>query len=184
MYLNRPFFGWLLLLGAMAWGATQPPFGGAELLVLPLGLLLLDLFRIPRWVRQHNARAAAIPPSPLPAPAPVIAGTPAGACPHSRKSPLQPHRPRSPRTSGPFCSTPRTAATASSLSPKTVMETGMDWKPEWRSCLRKMVSAGYVDVDNEPDSGVVVYVFPELVARPRLLDDELSTDGARDPGLI
>ena len=48
MYLNRPFFGWLLLLGAMAWGVTQPPFGGGELLVLPIGLLLLDLFRIPR----------------------------------------------------------------------------------------------------------------------------------------
>ena len=32
-----------------------------------------------------------------------------------------------------------------------------------------MVSAGYVDVDNEPDSGVVVYVFPELVGRPRLV---------------
>ncbi len=47
-----------------------------------------------------------------------------------------------------------------------------------------MVSAGYVDVDNEPDSGVVVYVFPELVGRPRLLDDELPTDGARDPGLV
>ena len=35
MYLNRPFFGWLLLLGAMAWGATQPPFGGAETLGAP-----------------------------------------------------------------------------------------------------------------------------------------------------
>ena len=57
---------------------------------------------------------------------------------------------------------------------QTVMETGMDWKPV-EKCLRKMVSAGYVDVDNEPDSGVVVYVFPELVARPQLLDDELST---------
>ena len=48
---------------------------------------------------------------------------------------------------------------------QAVMETGMDWKPIER-CLRKMVRAGYVDVDNEPDSGVVVYVFPELVGRP------------------
>jgi hypothetical protein len=34
--------------------------------------------------------------------------------------------------------------------------------------LREMVASGYVDVGNEPDSGVVVYYFPELRSRRRL----------------
>ena len=63
------------------------------------------------------------------------------------------------------------------------METGMDWK-RVEKCLRKMVSAGYVDVDNEPDSGVIVYVFPELAGRPRLRVDQIHTDGARDHGHV
>ena len=29
-------------------------------------------------------------------------------------------------------------------------------------CLREMVASGYVDVCNEPGSGVVVYVFEEM----------------------
>ena len=182
MYLNRPFLGWLLLLGAMAWGATQPPFGGAELLVLPLGLLLLDLFRIPRWVRQHNVSVATIAPSPLPAPAPVVAGTPAGAAaqPTITAAAPPPQKPKDLRT---LLLHVAHRGDGKLTVTQAVMETGMDWKPIER-CLRKMVRAGYVDVDNEPDSGVVVYVFPELVGRPRLVDDELPTDGARDPGLV
>ena len=45
-----------------------------------------------------------------------------------------------------------------------VLATGMDWERVER-CLRDMVQAGYVDVDNEPGSGVIVYVFPELAGR-------------------
>lgn len=47
-----------------------------------------------------------------------------------------------------------------------VLATGLDWD-RVEGCLRDMVQAGYVDVDNEPGSGVIVYVFPELVGRPR-----------------
>ena len=36
--------------------------------------------------------------------------------------------------------------------------------------LREMVMKGYVDVGNEPESGVVVYYFPELKAQKRLRD--------------
>lgn len=36
--------------------------------------------------------------------------------------------------------------------------------------LRDMVASGYVDVGNEPESGVVVYYFPELGGRRRLAD--------------
>lgn len=46
-----------------------------------------------------------------------------------------------------------------------VMATGMDWE-RVETCLRDMVQAGYVDVDNEPGSGVIVYVFHELAGRP------------------
>jgi hypothetical protein len=37
--------------------------------------------------------------------------------------------------------------------------------------LREMVMKGYVDVGNEPESGVVVYYFPELKAQRRLRSD-------------
>lgn len=45
------------------------------------------------------------------------------------------------------------------------METGEKFENVKRH-LRKMVRAGYIDMDNEPDSGVIVYLFPELVGRP------------------
>ena len=38
--------------------------------------------------------------------------------------------------------------------------------------LREMVASGYVDVGNEPESGVIVYLFPELQARARLRAEE------------
>ncbi len=34
--------------------------------------------------------------------------------------------------------------------------------------LREMVASGYVDVGNEPDSGIIVYYFPELRSRRRI----------------
>ena len=37
-----------------------------------------------------------------------------------------------------------------------------------------MVTAGHIDVDNEPDSGVIVYLFPELVGRPAAPPPEIS----------
>jgi len=46
-----------------------------------------------------------------------------------------------------------------------VMATGRSFE-EIESVLNKMTDKGYVDVDNAPGSGVVVYRFPELVTRP------------------
>ncbi len=43
-----------------------------------------------------------------------------------------------------------------------VVATGLTFEQVEES-LREMVAKGYVDVDNAPDSGVVVYRFPELV---------------------
>jgi hypothetical protein len=50
---------------------------------------------------------------------------------------------------------------------QAAMITGFSFQ-EAEQLLREMVSSGYVDVGNEPDSGVVVYYFPELRSRGRL----------------
>lgn len=42
-----------------------------------------------------------------------------------------------------------------------VVATGLTFE-QVEEALREMVAKGYVDVDNAPDSGVVVYRFPEL----------------------
>lgn len=47
------------------------------------------------------------------------------------------------------------------------MITGYSFQ-EAEQLLRDMVSSGYVDVGNEPESGVIVYHFPELEAMRRL----------------
>ena len=124
MYLNRPFFGWLL-----AWGDGL----GRH----PAALRWRRTLGAPHW-----------PPLARPLPHPAVGPSetmrvwlrpPPHRCllqvrslasvalprPHSRKSPPRRHRSRNPRTSGPFCSTPRTAATASSRSPRP------SWKPGW-----------------------------------------------------
>ena len=46
-----------------------------------------------------------------------------------------------------------------------VMATSKSFE-EVEACLQGMTRSGYIDVDNEPTSGVVVYVFPELAGRP------------------
>lgn len=47
--------------------------------------------------------------------------------------------------------------------------TGLDFE-DAEALLRGMVTKGYVDVGNEPESGVVVYYFPELKAAKRFKD--------------
>ena len=42
-----------------------------------------------------------------------------------------------------------------------------------------MGKAGHIDVDNEPDSGVIVYLFPELVGRPAAPPPEISNPQLR-----
>ena len=72
---------------------------------------------------------------------------------------------------------PPTGATDNSPSPKP------SWKPARASPrssgLRKMVKAGHIDVDNEPDSGVIVYLFPDLVGRPAAPPPEISNPQLR-----
>jgi hypothetical protein len=61
---------------------------------------------------------------------------------------------------------------------QAAMITGWSFE-EAEKLLREMVASGYVDVGNEPESGVIVYYFPELKASRRLQSrDDL------DPGRI
>ncbi|UCG75433.1 MAG: TM2 domain-containing protein [Gemmatimonadota bacterium] len=46
---------------------------------------------------------------------------------------------------------------------QAVAETGLSFK-EVEETLTEMLIAGYVDVDNEPTTGVVIYRFPELLS--------------------
>jgi hypothetical protein len=50
------------------------------------------------------------------------------------------------------------------------MITGYSFQ-EAEQLLRDMVASGYVDIGNEPESGVIVYYFPELKARRRLREE-------------
>lgn len=55
---------------------------------------------------------------------------------------------------------------------QAAMITGFSFA-EAEQVLREMVASGYVDVGNEPESGVIVYYFPELQARRRLEPDKM-----------
>lgn len=50
---------------------------------------------------------------------------------------------------------------------QAAMITGYSFE-QAEALLRDMVARGYVDVGNEPESGVVVYYFPELQGRKEL----------------
>ena len=47
-----------------------------------------------------------------------------------------------------------------------VLATGKSFE-EIEKALNAMTDKGYVDVDNAPGSGVIVYRFPELIGKPR-----------------
>ena len=53
---------------------------------------------------------------------------------------------------------------------QAAMITGYSFQ-EAEQVLRDMVASGYVDIGNEPESGVIVYYFPELKARRRLREE-------------
>ncbi len=188
-YLSRPRGVWLLLF----WGSLAVSASVDILLLLaPASLLALDFFSIPRWVRRYDPQLALVrtprgtvrrPPSLRglgwrkveegPQQPPTVAPS-AGAV--SQAEP--------PRTDTPPGSKPKQELRTRLLHEahrgdgkltvtQAVMASGEDWDSVER-CLRDMVQAGYVDVDNEPESGVIVYVFPELVGRPGSSDPEIS----------
>lgn len=137
-YLRRPVGLWLFLLAGLVMAAIVVP---APLVLLGAGALLAaDFVEIPGWVRQHNKVVVA-----------VREGTKA-----------EKKKVKDLRT---LLLNEAHAGDGRLTVTQGVMASGMDWELV-ETCLRDMVQAGYVDVDNEPNSGVIVYVFPELVGRP------------------
>ena len=193
-YLGRPRGVWLVLFWVLL--AAAPGAADARVLLGPAALLCLDFFSIPRWVRRFNANSGLLPvgaatvrrapllrglgwrkaphPSahavPTPVPTPLVQASAAvpsqaqqSSSPREHSLPAEHHAPskdlRTLLLREAFRGDGKLTVT------QAVMATGEDWE-RVEGCLRDMVQAGYVDIDNEPHSGVIVYVFPELVGRP------------------
>ena len=166
VYLRRPFGKWLFLLYFfLPLTAISIGFGEGVFLMY-LSLLVIDAFLIPGWVRRHNAgrRTATPPPVSLSAPAGAAGALAVGP---SQPSPVQSHQREKPQDLKTRLLRIAHRGDGKLTVTQAVMETGESFEKVERH-LRQMVRDGHIDVDNEPDSGVVVYLFPELVGRPRL----------------
>ena len=142
--------------------AVTTPAGNPAILLMLL-FPLVDAFLIPGWVRRHNgerqAALARVASSTTPSAA-------ASAAPPGEAVTPPPDRPKDLRTR--LLRAAHRGDGRLTLT-QAVMETeaGFD---EVGLALRALATAGHIDVDNDPDSGVVLYLFPELVGRPRLGD--------------
>jgi hypothetical protein len=117
---------------------------------------IIDLFLIPGMVEDSNFRyrvklgfssTGSLSPSPQPSQFPARTPTPVGK--------LKPEQLRlelvraAARTNG------RLSVT------QAVLATGADFKVV-EDALQSMLKSGYISIDNDPDTGVIVYTFPEL----------------------
>ena len=154
-YLGRPAIIWL----AGVLGQTALAIGTGNPLFLwgVAAMLAADVVEIPGWVRQSNKTTRA------------ALGT-AKAKKKEEKDTRTLLLQEAHRGDGKLTVT------------QGVLATGLDWD-RVEGCLRDMVQAGYVDVDNEPGSGVIVYVFPELAGRPQPTGSGLASP-APQPELI
>ncbi len=143
-YLRRRHAKTMLGLGLAT--VSLVLFGIGALLLFGIGVWwLADLFFLPRWVAEHNARL--IPPGGVSA-----SGRAAGAGARRREEAVDLRTlllRAAERRSGRLTVTQGVMATGESFD-------------DVRSCLQWMVVNGHADADNDPDSGAVVYVFPEL----------------------
>ena len=124
---------------------------------------LIDAFLIPGWVRRNNAGCeAALAAVASVAPVPEALEAAAQATPQ----PAPQERPADLRTR--ILRAAHRGDGRLTLT-QAVMETEADFE-EVEKALHALVTAGHIDVGNDPDSGVVLYLFPEFVGRPRLRD--------------
>ena len=162
-YLRRSPGRWLLFMWILTMGVAVTTPAGNPAILLMLLFPLVDAFLIPGWVRRHNgerqAALARIANSTTPSAA-------ASAAPPGEAVTPPPDRPKDLRTR--LLRAAHRGDGRLTLT-QAVMETeaGFD---EVELALRALGTAGHIDVDNDPDSGVVLYLFPELVGRPRLGD--------------
>ena len=138
-YLGRPAIVWLV--GLLFQTALAIGTGNPLFFWGVAAMLAADVVEIPGWVRQCNKTTVA---------ARADAKAKKAEATDTRTLLLQ----EAHRGDGKLTVT------------QGVLATGLDWDTV-EGCLRDMVQAGYVDVDNEPHSGVIVYVFPELDGRPK-----------------
>ena len=127
-------------------------WGTGLLWLLTFGLAgvgqLVDLFRMKTLIRDSNVRKGYLPHPRLAARADAASESPTASLPKPadlRLVLLQ----AAERKGGELTVT------------QGVMTSGKSFE-EVEKCLRDMVDKGYVDVDNVPGSGVIVYRFPEL----------------------
>ncbi len=163
-YLRKSPVRWLIFMyiTTMAAAIGSPP--GSNAIFIWLVFPLVDAFLIPGWVRRHNgereAALALVASSTTP-----LAATSAAPRPGEAVAPPA-DAPKDLRTR--LLRVAHRGDGRLTLT-QAVMETEADFE-EVELALRALVTAGHIDVDNDPDSGVVLYLFPELVGRPRLGD--------------
>ena len=139
-YLNRPHAKTMLILNLVGW-ATVLLFVGFAVLAAVGIWAMVDVFALQKWVATHNAGAASIVGvSPVPI----------------ETKPVQ--QPQDLSTQ--LLSEAKQRGGRLSVT-QGVMATGKTFE-DVEECLQGMLASGYVDVDNDPDSGVVVYVFGEM----------------------
>lgn len=153
LYLGRPMLVWL---GGMHVSTALAIATGNPLFLWGVAAMLgADLVEIPGWIRQCNKA--------------VVADRAVAKAKKEEEKDLRALLLREAhRGDGKLTVT------------QGVLATGLDWEGV-EGCLRDMVQAGYVDVDNEPGSGVIVYVFPELVGRPKPVG---SGPASPEPALV
>ena len=132
-YLGKPVSGFFYII---TWGF----FGVGQ---------MIDLFRLPGLVRRQNLKLlqeeAAVMRELSGEPTASAALPPAPAQPHLRMRLLQ----EAAKHNGKLSVT------------QGVLATGLDF-PEVEKALDEMLKSGFVGIDNDPDTGHVVYHFPQL----------------------
>jgi hypothetical protein len=139
-------------------------YGTGILWLLTFGLFgigqFIDLFRMKSLVMDSNVREGYLPHprwAHLAAPAAPRAAMPSPA---TSAAPAEPSEPESSRRMRRLLSAAREHGGRLTVT-EGVEATGLPF-PEIEETLRDMVASGYVDVDNAPDTGVVIYRFLEF----------------------